>query len=90
MGYNTIGWMSVLWTILLRMEFKMITDVVVTVAVLLFIWCLSFISVMFLLLSDADYKTKNSCILKTKNSYSIMVLGVIVFVLFLYCGYMLL
>ena len=80
MGYNTIGWMSVLWTILLRMEFKMITDVVVTVAVLLFIWCLSFISVMFLLLSDADYKTK--------NRYSIMMLYLIMVVLFLYCGYM--
>lgn len=64
----------------------MITDVVVTVdivtiAVVSFIWCLSFISVVFLLLSDADYKTK--------NSYSIMMLGVIVFVLFLYSGYML-
>lgn len=59
----------------------MITDVVVTVAVVSFVWCLSFISVMFLLLSDADYKTK--------NSYSILVLGVILFVLFLYCGYML-
>lgn len=65
----------------------MITDVVltvdiVTITVVLFIWCLSFICVMFLLLSDADYKTK--------NSYSIMVLSLIVFMLFLYCGYMLL
>lgn len=65
----------------------MITDVVlsvdiVTITVVSFILCLSFISVMFLLLSDADYKTK--------NSYSIMVLGVIVFVLSMYCGYMLL
>lgn len=59
----------------------MITDIVLTVAVVVFVWCLSFISVMFLLLSDIDYKTK--------NSYSIVVLGVIVFVLFLYCGYML-
>ena len=59
----------------------MITDVVLTIAVVVFVWCLSFISVMFLLLSDADYKTK--------NSYSIMVLGVIVLVLFLYCGYVL-
>jgi hypothetical protein len=58
-----------------------ITDVVLTIAVVVFVWCLSFISVMFLLLSDADYKTK--------NSYSTMVLGVIVLVLFLYCGYML-
>lgn len=60
----------------------MITDIVVTIAVVVFVWCLSFISVMFLLLSDSDYKTK--------NSYSIMVLGVIVFVLLLYCVYMLL
>lgn len=60
----------------------MITDIVLTVAIVVFVWCLSFISVMFLLLSDVDYKTK--------NSYSIMVLCVIVFVLFLYCGYMLL
>lgn len=67
----------------------MITDVVLNITVVSFIWCLSFISVMFLLLSDIDYKTKNSHILKSKNSYSIMVLCVIVFVLFLYCGYML-
>ena len=60
----------------------MITDVVVTIAVVSFIWCLSFISVMFLLLSDVDYKTK--------SRYSIVVLSVIVFVLFLYCTYMLL
>jgi len=60
----------------------MITDVVLTIAVVLFIWCLSFISVLFLLLSDADYETK--------NSYSIMVLGVIVFLLFLFCVYLLL
>lgn len=59
----------------------MITDVVLNITVVSFIWCLSFISVMFLLLSEADYKTK--------NSYSIMVLSVIVAVLFLYCGYML-
>ena len=58
----------------------MITDVVLTIAIVSFIWCLSFISVLFLLLSDVDYKTK--------NRYSVMVLGVIVFVLFLYCGYM--
>lgn len=60
----------------------MITDVVLTITVVSFVWCLSFISVLFLLLSDTDYKTK--------NSYSIMVLSVIVLVLFLYCGYMLL
>lgn len=60
----------------------MITDVVLTVAVVLFVWCLSLISVLFLMLSDVDYETK--------NCYSITVLGVIVFVLFLYCGYMLL
>lgn len=60
----------------------MITDVVLTIAVVSFTWCLSFISILFLMLSDADYKTK--------NSYSIMVLGVIVFALFLYSGYMLL
>lgn len=59
----------------------MITDVVLTIAVVSFTWCLSFISVMFLLLSDADYKTK--------NRYSIMVLGVIVLVLIGYSAYML-
>lgn len=58
----------------------MITDVVVTIAVVVFVWCLSFICVMFLLLSDIDYKTK--------NSYSIMVLGVIVLVLIGYSAYM--
>lgn len=58
----------------------MITNVVLTIAVVSFILCLSFISVMFLILSDADYKTK--------NSYSIMVLSVVVFMLFVYCGYM--
>lgn len=58
----------------------MITDVVLTIATVSFVWCLSFISVMFLILSDADYNTK--------NSYSIMVLYVIVFMLSIYCGYM--
>lgn len=60
----------------------MITDIVLTIAVVSLIWCLSFISVIFLLLSDVDYETK--------NSYSIMVLGVIVFILFLFCVYLLL
>ena len=60
----------------------MITDVVLTIATVSFIWCLSFFSVLLLLLSDADYETK--------NSYSITVLCLIVFVLIVFCGYMLL
>lgn len=60
----------------------MITDVVLTIATVSFVLCLGFISILLLLLSDADYETK--------NRYSIMVLCLIVVVLIFYCVYMLL
>ena len=58
-----------------------VDNIMLTIAVIAFVWCLSFISAMILMFSDADYKTK--------NSYSIMVLGVIVLVLMGYCTYLL-